>query len=353
MTIDDLKSFNEFLDSAIDPKGLDEEFITLRLVELDDISKNSDVEHFHLIALSYAKLIELTVLLAGKFADNCQMVDFGDLVVNPRHIDVCVLNAQFIEENYGVTDGLPLWFKTQVHERVGSQYTEDLGRMVVDPALLFQFVEKGLLQRIVKKERHMRLSDQFRGGISGDAQFAFSQCHEEAKPVAHSPIKGFGCGGGRGECLDVASWLAGNTVLNMVKGSLKTDIMNVLRGVMSDDYLKSVDKRLEKASESLSYVHMGRKNIADFPYDDEVSIADWDEINRTLCHFTLDGYGMIQAELDKSLSNSYYKSPFLNSLLYNFPKTRNADDQKLHVKFSHHLTPLKQSSRIKTTSRLN
>ncbi len=57
--------------------------------------------------------MELTVLLAGKYADNCQNVDFGDLVVNPRHIDVCILNAGLITEDYGVTENLPLWFKNK------------------------------------------------------------------------------------------------------------------------------------------------------------------------------------------------------------------------------------------------
>jgi hypothetical protein len=296
--------------------------------------------------------MELTVFLAGKFADNCQMVDFGDLVVNPRHIDVCILNARFIEENYGVADSLPLWFKAQVHECVGSRYIEDLGRMVVAPSLLFHFVEKGILLRIVKKDRHMRLSDQFRACIPGGAQSAFSTYIGEVKPSAHSSVKGLGCGSGRRERLDVASWLAGNTVLNIAKGSVKIDMMNALGEVMSDDYLKSINTRFEKAFNSLSYVSMGRKNFVNFPYNDEVSIEDWAEINQTLCHFTLDGYGMIQSELDKSLSNPYYKSHFLNRL-YNFPKIQETDGQKHYVTFQHHLTTLKQSSRIKTTSRLN
>ena len=353
MTIGDLIGFNEFLDSTIDPKNLDEEFITSRLAELDGISRNSDVGCFHLIALSYAKLLELTVLLAGTYADNCQIVEFGNLVVNPRHIDVCVLNAGLIAEDYGINDSMPLWFKKQVHECIGSQYTEDLGRMVVDPTVLLHFVEKGLLLRIVKKERHVRLSDQFRGCIAVDAQSDFSKCIGEVEPVAHSSVKELGCGSGRNKCPDVASWLAGNTVLNIVEGSVKTDIMNVLHGVMSDDYLKSINKKFAKAFDSLSYVDMGRKNFANFPYNDEVSTADWDEINHTLCHFEFDGYDMIQSELDKSLSSPYYKSPFLSRLLCNYPKTQDAGDHKHHVTFQHHLTSLKQSTRINTTNRLN
>lgn len=353
VTIGDLIRFNELLDSTIDLKGLDEEFIALRLSELEDISKNSDVKHFHFIALSFAKLMELVVLLAGTYADNCQILDFGNLIVNPRHIDVCILNTRFITEEYGITGSVPLWFKEQVHECIGSQYTEDLGRMAVDPSLLFCFVEKGLLLRIVQKERHMRLSDQFRACIPGDAQAALSTYDGEGKSAADSSVKEFGCGSGGGECLDVASWIASNTVLNIVKGSLKTDIMDVLGEVISDDYLKSINTRVGKAFNSLSYVSMGRKNFVNFPYNDEVSIADWAEINQTLCHFTLDGYDMIQSELDKSLSNPYYKSPFLNRLLYNFPHMQDTVDQKHHVTFQHHLTNLKQSSRMKTTDRMN
>ncbi|WP_031483110.1 hypothetical protein [Maridesulfovibrio frigidus] len=352
-TICDLIRFNELLDSTIDPKNLDEEFITLRQVELERISKNSVVKHFSFIALSYAKLMELTVLLAGTYADNCQIQNFGDLMVNPRHIDVCILNARLIKEDYGISGSLPLWFKKQVHESIGSRYSEDLGRMVVDPSLLSHFVEKGLLLRTVKKERHRGLSDQFRDFIPGDAQLAFSTYVEEVKPIAHNPVEVLGCGGGRVACLDVASWLASSTVLNIVKGSLITDIMNVLREVMSDDYLKSINKKFEKAHNSLSYVNMGRKNFVNFPYDEEIPIAEWAEINNTLCHFTLDGYGMIQSELDKSLSNPCYKSPLLNSFLYNTPNTQDtmdSMDQKHHVKFQHHLTPPKQSS---MTNRLN
>ncbi|WP_320174429.1 hypothetical protein [Maridesulfovibrio sp.] len=338
MTIGDLIKFNEFLDSTIDPKNLDEKFITLRQAELEGISKNSDVKHFPFIALSYAKLMELTVLLSGKYADNCQMVNFGDLVANPRHIDVCILNAGLITENYGVTDSIPLWFKKQVRDSTGSQYSEDLGRMVVESSLLFHFVKKGILLRIVKKERHRRLSDQFRYCIPVDAQSAFSNYVDKVKPLAHAPVKAIGCGGVRVECTDVASWLASNTVLNVVKGCLKNDLMNMLSGAMSDDYLKSINKRLEKAHNSLAYINMGRKNFANFPYDEKVPIAEWDEINHTLCHFSLDRYGLIQSELDKSLSNPCYKSPFLNNLLFDASKTQDTNNQKHHVMFQHHLT---------------
>ena len=324
MTIANLIRFNEFLDSTIDPRKLDEEYITSRQVELEDISKNSDVDCVPFIALSYAKLLELTVLLAGRYSDNCQIVDFGDLVVNPRRMDVCILNTGLIKEEYGITDGIPSWFKGQVHECVGSRYSEDLGRMDVDPSLLVDFVEKGLLLGTVTKERHRRLSDQFRDCILDDPQLAFSEYIEEARPVAHNPGKVLGCGCGRVECLDVASWLAGSTVLNIVKGPLKTDLMAVLREAMSNDYLKSIDTKVEKALDSLHYVSIGRQNFANFPYDDEVPIAEWAEINNTLCHFTMDGYDEIQSELDKSFSNPYYKSHFLSGLLCNMPKTQDA-----------------------------
>ncbi|WP_419778494.1 hypothetical protein [Maridesulfovibrio sp.] len=321
MIIRDLIKFNEFLDSTIDRKNLDEEFITLRQVELEGISKNSDIKYSPYIALSYAKLMELTVLLAGKYADNCQIVDFGDLLVNPRHIDVCILNARFMTEDLGITDNISLWFKQQVQKYVGSQYSEDLGRMVVDPTLLSYFFKKGLLLKIVKKERHRRLSDQFRGCILGDAQLAFSKYAKEITPVAYTPLKELGCGGGTVEGLDVASWLAGNTVLNIVKGTLKNDLINMLRGSMSEDYLKSIHRKFEKAHNSIAYVKMGRKNFANYPYDEKVPLAEWNEINQTLCHFTLDSYGEIQSELDKSLSNPWYKSPFLNGSLYRASKT--------------------------------
>ncbi|BCS89565.1 hypothetical protein [Pseudodesulfovibrio sediminis] len=322
MEISDLIRFNELLDSAIAQKSLDEDFLALRQSELDGISKSCDVKHIPFIALSYAKLMELTILLAGTYADNCQSMKFGDLVVNPRHIDVCILNVGLINNDYGIEESIPLWFKQQVRECVGSQYSEDLGRMVIDPSLLFHFVEQGLLLSIVKKERHGRLSDQFQGVISGHVQLAFSNNIEDAQAVACNPVEELGCGGGRGECRDVASWLASNTVLNVVKDTLRSDLMDVLSETMSDDYLKSIDKRFEKALHSLNYVEIGRKSFVNFPYDDEVPIAEWGEINNTLCQFTLDGYGMIQSELDKSLTNPCYESPFLNRLLYNVPEHR-------------------------------
>lgn len=320
-TIADVIRFNEFLDSTIDPKTLDEDFITSRQVELEDISKNSDVEHFPLIALSYAKLLELTVLLAGRCADNCQIANFGDLMANPRHMDVCILNTGLIREDFGITDNIPLWFKRQVRESAGDQYSEDLGRMVVDPALLSHFVENGLLLRTVKKDRHRRLSDQFRYCISDEPRFAFSTSVERVTPVVHDAANVLGCGCARTEFPDVASWLAGSTVLNIVKGTLKTDLMDVSREVLSTDYLKSIDKKFEKACNSLHYVSIGRENSPNFPYD-EVSISEWDEINNTLCHFNLDGYGAIRSELDKSISNPYYRSPFLDISLHNVPMSQ-------------------------------
>ena len=326
--IADIIRFNEFLDSTIDPRNLDEDYITSRQVELEDISKNSDVEHFSLIALSYAKLMELTVLLAGRCSDNCHMADFGDLVANPRHIDVCILNTGLIKEEYGILDGIPLWFKKRVHESAGRQYSEDLGRMVVDPSLLLPFVENGMLLRTVKKERHGRLSDQFRDCMPGDPCLAFFQYVENVKPMAHNPVERLGCGHGRGECRDVASWLAGNTVLNIVQDTLKADLMRVLREVMSDEYLQSINKKFEKAFDSLHYVSIGRKNFVNFPYDDGVQVSEWDEIDRALCHFTLDGYGAIQSELDKSFSDPRYRSHFLNSSSY-MPKIQEASRTQL------------------------
>ncbi|QGY39635.1 hypothetical protein GM415_05725 [Pseudodesulfovibrio cashew] len=349
-TIADLIRFNEFLDSTVDPKNLDEEFITLRQVELEGISRNSDATYYPVIALSYAKLMELTVFLAGTYSDNCQIADFGDLLVNPRHIDVCVLNIRLIKEDYGITDSIPLWFKRQVRERTGGQYSEDLGRMVVDPSLLSHFIEKGLLLRIVKKERHGRLSDQFRDCIPGDPQLAFPKYVGAITPVTHNPVKVLGCGCGWVECYDVASWLASSTVLNIVKGTLKTDLMDVLREVISDDYMKSINKRFKKAFDSLHYVSMGMKNIVNFPYGDEVRIEEWDEINNTLCYFTLDGYAVIQSELDKILSNPYYRSPFLKRVVYNMPRKLDTNGQKYHAMYQHHLTCSSQSWR---TSQLN
>jgi len=267
MTIARLISFNEFLDATLDPKTLDEEFITSRQVELESISKNSDAEYFPIIALSYAKLMELTVLLAGRCADSGQLVDFGDIVANPRHMDVCILNTGLIKEDCGITDGIPLWFKRRVREIAGSQYSEDMGRMVVAPSLLLQFVENGLLLRTVKKERHGRLSDQFKNCIPGASQLAFSEYVEDVTPVERNPGK-VGCGYSGAEGLDVASWLAGSTVLNIVKGTLKADLMDVLREFLSDDYLGLIDKKFEKALNSLHYVSIGRKNFANFPYND-------------------------------------------------------------------------------------
>lgn len=315
MTIGDLIKFNEFLDSTIEPKNLDEEFINLRQTELEGISKNSDIKHRPLIALSYAKLMELTVFLAGRYADNCQIQEFGDLSVNPRHIDVCILNTELIKEDYGITGSIPLWFKKQVKECTGSQYSEDLGRMVVAPSLLSQLVEKGLLLRIVKKERHRRLSDQFRGFIQNDAQSVFSNYADKFEPTTHNPLKELGYGGVRTVCLDVAAWLSDSTVLNIVKDTLRNDLMNLLCRVMSDDYLKSVEKKFERAHNSLDYVNMGRKKFANFPYDEDIPITEWADINRALCHFTLDGYVMVQSELERSFSDPFYKSPFLNRFL--------------------------------------
>ncbi|AMK12800.1 hypothetical protein [Pseudodesulfovibrio indicus] len=325
-TIADLMRFNDFLDSSVDPNTLDEEFITARQVELESISRNSDVDSFPFLALSYAKLMELTLFLAGRYSDNCRIADFGDLVVNPRHMDVCILNTGLIKDAYGITDGIPLWFKRHVRESVGSRYAEDLGRMVVDPSLLSRFVDEGLLLATVKKERHERLSDQFRSCIQGDPRPTFFKDEDVASLPRQNVV---GCGGGRGESHDVASWLAENTVLNMVTGTLKSDLMDVLRDAASDDYLKSIDARFEKAFNSLHYVSVGRKTFVNFPYDDEVRTAEWDEINRTLCHFTLEGYGVIQGELDKSLSEPWSRSRFLNGSLYDMPRTQDAGRAQL------------------------
>ncbi|GEM_PF-4535175 len=344
MTIGDLIRFNEFLDSTIDLKNLDEQFINLRQTELEGISQHTDIKNFPLIALSYAKLMELTVFLAGKYADNCQATDFGDLMVNPRHIDVCILNSQFIKEEYGVAGSIPLWFKKQVRECTGCQYSEDLGKMVVNPSLLAHFVDKGLLRKIVKKERHGRLSDQFRDYVPYDAQSAFSKEIERVNPTGHNPVKELDLSKNIGKGLDVAPWLAQNTVLNVVQSCLKSDLMNVLSEAMSEDYLKSINIRLEKAHCTLAYMNMGRKIFVNYPYDEQVPIAEWDDINQNLCHFTLDGYATVQSEFDRIHSNPKYNSRLLNSLLHKSPNKPDINIQKNCIKFQCHLPNPKQSA---------
>jgi hypothetical protein len=100
--------------------------------------------------------------------------------------------------------------------------------------------------------------------------------------------------------------------------------MDVLREVISTDYLKSIDEKFEKVSDSLHYVSIGKQSSVDFPYGD-VKISEWDEINNSLCYFNLDSYGVVQEELDKSISDPCYRSHLLDISLYNVPISQGAN----------------------------
>lgn len=74
--------FNENLELDASPTRLNEGFLEARLEELE----GADCAPGPIYALTLARLIELTLLCAGNYADNGCLAEVGDLLFNPRLI---------------------------------------------------------------------------------------------------------------------------------------------------------------------------------------------------------------------------------------------------------------------------
>jgi hypothetical protein len=81
-----LVEFNAVLDRKSRPENLHEGFLERKLQELDGLDVGRGAPYW----LTLARITELTLLCAGRYADNGELAAAGDLLVNPRLIVIHV-----------------------------------------------------------------------------------------------------------------------------------------------------------------------------------------------------------------------------------------------------------------------
>ncbi len=179
--INTLIKYNKDLEKQMDLIQLNENFLESKLEELESILSASDsIERCTLV-----RLTELTLFCAGNYANNNCITEVGDFIINPRLILVHIKGEQFP----------------------------------------------------VKKERHARLSVQFKDR-------ATDHC-------------------------SVAEWLKLNTLIETVKEPLLPHLLNLLKkNRCSRGYIDSVKNRMNMIIELISHLSMAR-------IPKETNIEDW------------------------------------------------------------------------------
>ena len=163
--------YNKSLDEQMNIIHLNEKFLESKLEELEFILSVSDsIERYSLI-----RLTELTLFCAGNYANNNCITEVGDLMINPRLILVHIKGEQFP----------------------------------------------------VKKERHTRLSEQFKGRAT--------------------------------ENCSVIEWFKGNTIIETVKKPILPHLINLLEKTgCSREYIDGVKQQMNMIIELLSHLSMAK-----------------------------------------------------------------------------------------------
>ena len=166
-----LSDYNASLEEEAVPSNLHEDFIESKLFELEQLEPDCPGNNV-MYWLSYARLFELALLCAGNYADHFEFAAAGDLFVNPRFI--------------------------LIHFKSGCN--------------------------AVKKDRHRKLSEQFRY-------------------VA----------GKRGA---VVRWLKEETVPEIVERPLLVHMHEQMArsGYLSEEYLALVERRMERIADAIGFL---------------------------------------------------------------------------------------------------
>ncbi|MBI9082811.1 MAG: hypothetical protein JEZ11_04390 [Desulfobacterales bacterium] len=224
-----LSDFNRRLDALAIPYDINESVIEALLDTLDTVAPSPDAIYWLLLA----RVTELALMAAGHYADHCEFSAAGDLLVNPRTIRVC-------------------W--------------DDQRRPAV-------------------KERHERLSDQFRR--PGVSRRAFVRDFKD---------------NGRLETLRPA-------LLPVLAGQLAAC------GLFSSGYLAAVNARMEKITEAIGFlcaagITTGRQLYLHLTL---APAADRDFFTAHLCRFDRCHYDRLGREVDRWYGGTLFNSAFFDS----------------------------------------
>jgi len=230
MTTLALSDYNASLEEEGAQCNLNEGFIESKLRELEqmafDFSENSEIYW-----LTYARLFELALLCAGNYADHFEFAAAGDLLVNPRLI--------------------------LIHFKSGC--------------------------KAVKKDRHRKLTDQFR-------------YVDEKREAA-------------------ARWLKEETVPEIVEKPLLIHMQEHMKesGYLSEEYLDLVERRMERIADALGFLaswHLTAES-AFYLQVQAASPSEKSFIESNLCRFDKEIFFEMGQDLCNLAVDPYQKSRFL------------------------------------------
>jgi hypothetical protein len=225
-----LSDFNDSLDVEGAPSNLNEDVIESKLIELEELEPDCD-EFCTMFWLTYARLFELALLCAGNYADHFEFAAAGDLLVNPRLI--------------------------LIHFKSGCN--------------------------AVKKERHRKLTEQFR---------YVSETRDA-----------------------VVQWLKKETIPETVKKPLLVHMHERMErsGYLSEEYLEAVETRMKRISDAIGF--LASWHVADSStFYLRVQYATPSEksfIESNLCRFDKGIFLELGQDLRKLAVNPYQKSRFV------------------------------------------
>ncbi len=114
------------------------------------------------------------------------------------------------------------------------------------------------------------------------------------------------------EGTDVHEWLRDNTHLVHVTGPIIPQLYDMLKnsGVLSESYLSSVDQRIQKILETMTFVMQGQMMDENYPLSG-VHPEEKEFVELNLCRYDREIFQQIGDDIDELLVDAYYPSCFL------------------------------------------
>ncbi len=111
---------------------------------------------------------------------------------------------------------------------------------------------------------------------------------------------------------NVGEWLRDNTHLVHVKGPLIPDLYNMLKraDTMSELYLSSVYQRMQKISETMSFVMQGQMMDPNYPLSGVIP-GEKEFVEANLCRFNRKKFHQIGVDIGELLKDENYCSSFM------------------------------------------
>ena len=112
---------------------------------------------------------------------------------------------------------------------------------------------------------------------------------------------------------NVSEWLRDNTHLVHVKGPLIPDLYDMLKGAgtLSESYLSSVYLRMQKISETMTFVMQGQRIDPNYPLNGVIP-EEKKFVEANLCRYDRKQFHQIGMDIGELLKDENYRSNFLN-----------------------------------------